>query len=144
MRTTNLIRYSTGDEGTFGSLILDDGWSCVTGELPWKNNQSNISCIPVGTYLVQWLYSPKHNGYCYHLIDVPNRGSIEIHSGNFCGDVEKGYKSDVLGCILPGQVIEDIGGQTGVTNSVKTLSELEKNLGIEDWTLTIEEHYAKN
>ena len=38
--TIGYSHYSNG----FDSLALN------TLELPWKNNQENISCIPIGTY----------------------------------------------------------------------------------------------
>ena len=40
-----LTRNETGDEGTFGELsVLDRVFK--TGELPWRDNNNDFSCIP--------------------------------------------------------------------------------------------------
>ena len=35
---------------TLGNLYYNDELICYTIELPWKNNQKSISCIPPGLY----------------------------------------------------------------------------------------------
>ena len=142
MRTATLTRNPSTDQGTFGHLLLDSGFSCVTGELPWNGNAHDISCIPLGTYTCKWLYSPSHGRDIYHVMNVPNRGNIEIHSGNWCGNVAAGYKSDVLGCIILGDhyaMIPPPGmkPQMGVANSTATLAKFESDFNQEDFQLTI-------
>lgn len=68
-------------------------YNFCTLELPWKNNERRISCIPEGTYEAIPHHSPKF-GSCFWLQNVPNRSEILIHPGN--------YTSQILGCILPG------------------------------------------
>ena len=51
-------RYESGDMGTFGALFAE-GFTCYTGELPWRDNKPEISCIPVGLYKVIWAMSPR-------------------------------------------------------------------------------------
>jgi len=99
MKTAYLFRTSTSDEGTFGHLICED-LHLHTGELPWRDNERMVSCIPADSYLVAWEPEGKFKGYV--ITDVPNRDNIEIHIGNYCGDRSKGFKSDVLGCICLG------------------------------------------
>lgn len=109
MRKVELFRMQSSEEGTFGRLITDKGKSFMTAELPWKKNQSNISCIPEGVYLCKIRQSTKHGYYfdgqegrVYELEGVPKRNNIEIHVGNFAGDMSKGFKTNVEGCILLG------------------------------------------
>jgi hypothetical protein len=92
-------------------------FTCKTLELPWKDNKHKISCIPVGTYDVIKFDSP-HNGNVFLLQNVPDRGDIEIHAGN--------YHTDILGCILVGKGYEDIGGdhELDIINSRVTLLHL--------------------
>ncbi len=91
------------------------GFKCLTLELPWKNNQKSISCIPSGIYDVVKYKSPS-KGDVLLLKDVPGRTFIEIHAGNYTRQVE--------GCILVGDSIRylDADGIPDVTNSKNTLS----------------------
>lgn len=95
-----LQRMTTGDSGTFG-VIYWDGGACVTAELPWRDNRRKVSCIPAGKYNVAMRLSPKF-GRVYEVTKVPGRSYVLFHSGNFSGDVSKGYASHVEGCILLG------------------------------------------
>ena len=81
-----------------------------TLELPWKQNQRRISCIPEGAYRCIPHTSPKF-GRCFWLQDVPGRSEILIHPGNFT--------SQILGCILPGTGHADINGD-GITDVVSS------------------------
>ena len=104
------------EDFTMGYLRYMD-MMCFTLELPWKDNQRNISCIPAGTYYAKWRTSPT-NGQVIELLDVPNRDFIQIHAGN--------YTSQIQGCILVGDSIKDINGDNipDVTNSRYTLERL--------------------
>lgn len=86
--------------------------SCITGyvsvngtvvaytlELPYRNNQSNISSIPAGEYDATIKFEggkgPYENeGYRITLLNVPERSGIQIHIGN--------YPTQIEGCILVG------------------------------------------
>lgn len=136
MRYVTLTRTETGDDGTFGLIKTDSGFSCYSGELPWRGNAIGISCIPAGVYVVQRFNSPKH-GECYLITDVPGRTVTEIHKGNFCGDISKGRKSDVEGCVLPGNALGDIAGQPCVLASGDALARLEADLECQPFQLTI-------
>lgn len=95
------ILYRTGesDEGTYGVIVFD-GQYLHTGELPWKDNKPNVSCIPPGTHKVSVRVSPKY-GKCY-VVKVGGRTYILFHQGNFFGDKSLGYRSNTNGCILLG------------------------------------------
>lgn len=93
-------------------LIKKEGasYQCKTLELPWKNNERNISCIPEGTYPVKIRYSKKY-GTHLHITNVPDRDLILIHWGNFAGSKNpKSGHSDIRGCVLVGQRYGDIDG----------------------------------
>jgi len=91
-------------EGTFGTATLDDGdgTSYDSIELPWRDNLQGKSSIQIGTYHAVLVMSP-HFGYkVYQLQGVPGRTFIEIHPGNWGGDVDAGLYSDLMGCIALG------------------------------------------
>lgn len=119
MKNVYLIRTSMSDQGTKGILITA-GFNCKTLELPWRDNKPNISCIPPGEYIVTIRKSPKY-GKIYWVTDVKGRSWILIHSGNYAGDVSKGFKTHVNGCILLGQKYGFLGEQLAVLNSRITL-----------------------
>lgn len=95
-----LIRtYHTG--GVNGELLIDGTKVCNTIELPWKENQSRISCIPEGRYQLTKRYSLRFE---WHLLvnNVVNRSYILIHAYN---DAVKESK----GCIAPVSVLTGEG-----------------------------------
>lgn len=101
---------------TLGVLTCG-GLRLFTLELPFINNEQNISCIPSGFYKAVLRQSHK-NGLVIELLDVPDRSFIQIHTGN--------YTSQIKGCILVGDSIKDINGDgvPDVTNSVNSLKKL--------------------
>lgn len=104
----------------------------VTLELPWKDNERNVSCIPEGEYLVKKMPPTSKRKYQYFWVqDVPGRDSILWHPGN--------YTRDILGCVLPGEELVDIDndGIIDVTNTTATLKILTA-LMPEKFKLTIE------
>ena len=131
-----LIRQTTSDNGTFGVLVFDD-FVCHTLELPWRNNEINVSCIPCGDYICKKRYSPNFKYDCYLLEDVPGRTWIQFHRGNWAGDKSKGKLSDVLGCILVGSKRAVIEEQLAIAESGKTLDELFFYTKHEPFKLTI-------
>ena len=117
-----LDRYSPEEKQTIGTLYLlneKEGiiakWHSL--ELPWLDNQRNISCIPKGTYKARKHTSPRF-GASLWLQDVPNRSEILIHRGNFY--------TDIRGCILIGNGLADINkdGVIDLTQSVPAINEL--------------------
>jgi hypothetical protein len=100
MREITLIRVATSEKGTFGVLIDQEENMpfALTLELPWEDNQVNISCIPPGIYLCDTVNSPRF-GYTFQVSHVEGRSHILFHRGN--------YKKDTKGCILIGEQFED-------------------------------------
>jgi hypothetical protein len=135
----NLFRMKRSDQGTFGKLFYGE-FNCYTLELPWKDNMSNISCIPSGTYDVITRLSPRF-GNVYWVKDVPDRSFILIHSGNWAGDISKGFKSHVNGCILLGQQRGLLRGQLAILNSRITVKRFMKILNYQPFTLDIYEEF---
>ncbi len=79
--------------GTNGKLFINNVFYCYTIELPWRNNQSNISCIPTGTFpLVK--RTTKKRGPHLLVKNVPNRTLILIHPAN-------NALTQLQGCIAP-------------------------------------------
>jgi hypothetical protein len=113
--TLTILRTATGDEGTQSKVTLDGGGAWLGLELPWRDNHVGLSCIPAGEYKAALLYSPDFARPLYHVLAVPGRTSILIHPGNWAGDVMKGLKSDVKGCILLGHSFGTlaVSGPTG-------------------------------
>ncbi|AZS49979.1 hypothetical protein DM558_03945 [Entomomonas moraniae] len=85
--------------GTFETITLPDGKTFYTLELPDKGNKRQVSCIPKGTYQCKIFNSAKF-GKVYGICGVPNRIAILIHAGNYGGDIDKGYRTDIQDCIL--------------------------------------------
>ena len=79
--------------GTNGQLKCEGQFICHTIELPWKNNETRVSCIPEGEYYIRKRYSPK---FKWHLevMDVQNRSLILFHPAN-------NALQELLGCIAP-------------------------------------------
>lgn len=121
MKRAILTRAPSTDEGTFGRLAFG-GQEVQTIELPWRDNKTRVSCIPVGTYRCEIVQSPKF-GRVYEVKNVPNRSAILIHAANYAGDVAKGYRSELLGCIAPCQVHGQLNGQMAGLQSRAALAE---------------------
>ena len=84
------------DDRTIGVFKLGN-FECYTLELPDKDNQTNISCIPEGTYKCERIVSPSL-GDCYNVADVEGRTYIRMHQGN--------YLREIKGCILVGEKLD--------------------------------------
>lgn len=108
------------------------GFTCFTLELAWKDNKSNISAIPKGTYTCKYTYSSRFKKKTYEILNVPNRSGIRIHSGN--------YHTQINGCILLGLAIKDINNdkQLDVIRSTEAITAFEKHMEYKDFTLVIE------
>ena len=138
-RVVNLCRMRRSDQGTEG-MIFYEGFNCRTLELPWRDNQRSISCIPPGEYFTKTRRSPRF-GLTYHITEVPGRSYILIHSGNWAGDKNKGFKSHVNGCILLGQKRGWLAGQRAVLNSRITIRRFMEYMEYEPFTLKVLEAF---
>lgn len=137
MQTAHLLRLNPSDEGTFGRIILANGdIGPQTLELPWRDNERNISCIPLGRYLCHW-YKSATWGWVYSIESVPQRGQIRIHWGNYAGDITKGWKTDSAGCILLGERQGELRGQKVILNSRTTTIDFFRQMRRDDFILNI-------
>ena len=105
MRTAVLLRPRPGVddvEGTLGRLVAEGLGEVAVMEPPWRDNRPCRSCIPPGRYVVAPHTSPRY-GTCQLVTAVEGRSHILLHPGNVGGDVERGYTTHTLGCLLPGQ-----------------------------------------
>lgn len=71
-----------------------------TLERPWKDNEPQTSCVPLGRYPMRLEHSPAFNRLLWELKDVPGRSEIKIHPANRVAELK--------GCIALGlRVVAD-------------------------------------
>lgn len=99
--------------GTNGQLMRNGQRICYTIELPWRNNQRMISCIPEGRYRLVKRYSQRFKHHI-HLQHVPGRTFILFHPFNHA-------MNEAQGCIAP---VTRIIGQGRGTQSRKAFNRL--------------------
>lgn len=128
MKKLTLKRVDKNDECIFGALFLEEKELCKTLELPWRDNQKGISCIPTGEYKLS-PYPSSRFGEVYIVNDVPNRTGILIHTGNTASDIE--------GCILVGGSYGKLNGKRAVLNSRQAFNLLKDTLGEEEYLLNV-------
>jgi hypothetical protein len=81
----NLITYRQ----YFKNYTASDAWCngellCRFLELPWKDNKTDISCIPEGRYTCYY----DRNINKYWVTGVQGRNYIQIHRGNTVNDIK--------------------------------------------------------
>lgn len=109
-----------------------------TIELPWRDNEKNISCVPEGEYVLRKRESAvvrRTSGGAYtrgwEVCDVPDRTHIMIHVGNTVDDIE--------GCIAVGTRVGYLGKNMAVLNSRAAFSKLMEAMADEEYDLIITE-----
>jgi hypothetical protein len=119
----DLCRVLDDGKQTLGQFDVVDNdtqlivFTCFCLELPWKNNEFQVSCIPAGEYRVVKHVSKKFKE-CYWIKDIPDRSAVLIHGGtNF---------THTHGCILPAMDQSDLDkdGHLDNTSSKKALAKL--------------------
>lgn len=115
-------RFDHQEEQTLGTgMVFNDNngveFTFCTLELPWRNNERRVSCIPEGVYDAILHDSPKF-GKSIWIQDVPNRTEVLVHFSNFV--------RDLLGCIAAGRSHIDIDGDglKDVTSSRHTMKKI--------------------
>jgi hypothetical protein len=103
-------------KGTNGGIFRDEQFICFTIELPWKENQRNVSSIPKGRYQLAKRFTQKRG---WHLIvkSVTGRSGILFHPAN---DALK----ELPGCIAPVTMLSGIGTGTNFRKATTKLNEL--------------------
>jgi hypothetical protein len=119
MDKLTIKRLSDDGYQTLGLIFSPSNIVFHSLELPWKNNEHKISCIPKGIYDVEKRYGEKY-GRHFHVLNVPNRDMILVHPLNFS------WQS--LGCIGVGKGLVDMNGdgKLDVTSSRAALNVLLK------------------
>jgi len=105
-------------------------------ELPWKDNQTNISCIPTGEYNMDVVKAGKF-GLVYWVRNVPGRTSILIHSGNWAGDTSKGLRTHSHGCVLVGMKRGILLGQRAILDSFIARTKLLENTALKPLNINV-------
>ena len=80
-------------DGTNGKLESEGKLICKTIELPWKKNETKVSCIPEGNYFIRKRYSNKFKWHL-QIVGVENRCLILFHPAN-------NALLELNGCIAP-------------------------------------------
>ena len=86
---------------TTGIISLNSVVLSYSLELPWKNNQTYISCIPEGLYVIEIRESKKYGKHVW-LRNVKNRTWILIHAAN-------NARTELKGCIAPVLILKSDG-----------------------------------
>ena len=124
MLTLTLMRMPLPGHTTYGVLYNGDVPFALTLELPWINNQVNISCIPARRYLCKRVVSPKF-AVTYEITNVKGRAGILFHRGNTVQDSK--------GCVILGEAFEPIAGVDGITQSGHAFNEFMNMLEDDDY-----------
>ena len=99
-----LLQRTYYKEGTNSALFYNGQFLGFAIELPWLNNERNVSCIPEGEYELKARYSVKFKHHL-HLINVDGRSLILLHPAN-------NAKRELRGCIAPVTQLTGIGKGT--------------------------------
>lgn len=117
MKRATILRGESSNQGTFGKII-SGSLSLYTLELPWHNDESNISDIQKGLYVCRYTLSPRLRKYTYEVFGDNKRSGIRIHSANLA--------SQLLGCIALGQKIGTMDGVKAVFLSRPAVTQFEQ------------------
>lgn len=127
MKTIQIIRDFQDENQTLGTCTIFDEnnkpvFTAVSLERGWRNNESNVSCVPVGTYPVVLEWSPRFKKDLWELKKVPNRSECKFHSANFWFQLN--------GCIALGTALSDINndGYNDVINSNQAMQSFHTTL----------------
>jgi hypothetical protein len=129
-------RLETSNQGTFGRITFGDQ-VLFTGELPWRNNASDISCITEGLYQCRWTYSDHFKQGMYLIEGVEKREGIRIHPANLMGDKSKGFQMQLNGCIALGEKLGSIDGQKALLLSAPAVRKFESYMNKKPFILEI-------
>lgn len=137
MNRVILERREEGDQGTFGVYVAPGGFHCFSGELPDRDNASNISRLPAGLYDVTWTWSPRFRRFMYLLLGTSPRAGIREHPANLMGDASKGYRAQLNGCIALGEKLGWIDRQKALLMSTPAVRRFESHMQRKPFVLEI-------
>ena len=128
------------DQGTPGILQVGPWW-CHTLELPWRDNQPNVSCIPAGEYPIEQVTASRSicgRRVLYLVQNVPGRSGILLHAGTWAGNKDQGFKADSLGCPLMGYRTGRLQSQRAILSSRVAVGDFMQVMGGKPGTLIVE------
>ena len=87
------IRYIQDDKQTMSScVVLSDNNQPLFASLlltrGWRNNEANVSCLPIGTYPVVFEWSNKYQRKLWEVKNTGSRSEIKFHPLNYYFDSE--------------------------------------------------------
>lgn len=123
-----LERLEATPQGTWGRFLAGPLrlFSC---ELPWRDNQPSVSCVPAGTYRCVFTYSPRFRRYLYLVGPVPGRSGIRVHPANF--------PRQLNGCVALGERLGWIAGEKAVLLSAPAVRRVEEYFGGKPFLLEV-------
>jgi len=129
---------------TYGNIIDKTAGMifALTIELPWKENQPNISCIPAGKYTCCRCWYNKGKYETFQIMNVSNRTNIKFHIANKTGRKKRKIKTDLLGCVGIGESFDPVwtikGWVSGILQSGKGFKEFMSRLkNVDEFELEI-------
>ncbi len=135
--------HKASDLVTFGKLYLP--WLKVqpdiyTIELPWKDNEPDVSCIPAGIYTLKSYNSVKHKDV-WEYQDIPNRVYCLLHPANYACNVKDTeghiiHLNELEGCTAVGFGIDE--SVPMITRSQDAMAYLRTTIGVKStWQLDV-------
>ncbi len=121
VRRNALAPVTTGTcELRLGPIVV---YRAHTLELPWRNNESRVSCIPAGEYDAKLTMSNRFKVLLWEILGVPDRSGIRIHAAN--------YGHELAGCIALGMqsVDMDKDGKMDIARSREAMRLLHQSCG---------------
>lgn len=118
-------------DGVVGDLYLDDsGVFCHSMELPWKNNEPDISCLPLGDYVCIVTHSPAFNKELYLIIEpFEHRAGFRIHAAN--------RLRELRGCVAFGENFTEVDNSVFLQTSAKWVKAVMEHFKNEPFLLQI-------
>lgn len=127
-KLVTIIRKKQDETQTLGFLhVVGDCnlplFADICLERGWRNNEQNVSCIPVGMYELRKEWSPKFQADLWEIYGVEGRSECKFHAAN--------YWRDLNGCVAPGMAVADIDGdgRMDVTSSRASLERFHEAMG---------------
>jgi len=126
MKYIKIVRNWQDTNQTLGNCtVYDNGkpiFTALSLERGWRNNESNVSCVPKGKYKVVLEYSFRFKKDLWELKGVPNRSECKFHAAN--------YWFQLNGCIALGRSLADINkdGYNDVTSSKQAMDDFHRAL----------------
>ena len=118
--TIEIVRVWQDTNQTSGTCTIYDEnnfplFVALSLERGWRNNEQNVSCIPVGEYEMKLEHSPRFKKLLWEIKGVQGRSECKFHSAN--------YWFELNGCISLGLKHKKINKDNyyDVTNSRKTM-----------------------